>query len=68
MRYDIYSLNRFRNWTVQKWVRVAKGDGWALMVPDPEEPVTHVWAEAGSDAEARELAQEHARRIRQILR
>ena len=25
VRYDIYSLNRFRNWTVQKWVRVAKG-------------------------------------------
>ena len=25
MRYDIYSLNRFRNWSVEKWVRVAKG-------------------------------------------
>jgi hypothetical protein len=25
VRYDIYSLNRFRNWSVQKWVRVAKG-------------------------------------------
>ncbi len=25
VRYDIYSLNRFRNFTVQKWVRVKKG-------------------------------------------
>ena len=30
--------------------------------------LTHVWAEAGSDVEARRLAQEYARRIRQLLR
>ena len=33
---------------------------WVLALPDPEEPVTHVWAEAGSAAEARRLAQEYA--------
>jgi mannose-1-phosphate guanylyltransferase/phosphomannomutase len=49
-------------------VKVRHDEGWALAVPDPEEPVTHVWAEAGSDAEARRLAQEWARRIRQMLR
>jgi mannose-1-phosphate guanylyltransferase/phosphomannomutase len=49
-------------------VKVRHGDGWALALPDPEEPVTHVWAEADSDAEARRLAQEYARRIRQMLR
>ena len=27
-------------------VKVPEDDGWALVVPDPEEPVTHVWAEA----------------------
>jgi hypothetical protein len=37
-------------------------------LPDPEEPVTMVWAEAGSLADARRLAQEYARRIRQLLR
>ena len=42
--------------------------GWVLVAPDPEEPVTHVWAEAPSDQEARQLAQEHARRIRTMLR
>jgi mannose-1-phosphate guanylyltransferase/phosphomannomutase len=49
-------------------VRVRYPDGWVLAVPDPEEPVTHVWAEAANDAEARRLAQEYARRIRQLVR
>ena len=42
--------------------------GWALALPDPEEPVTHIWAEGDSDGDARRLAQEYARRIRQLLR
>jgi len=49
-------------------VKVLHDDGWALALPDPEEPVTHVWAEADTDADARRLAQEYARRIRQMLR
>ena len=34
-------------------VKVMHDDGWVLALPDPEEPVTHVWAEAGTDADAR---------------
>jgi mannose-1-phosphate guanylyltransferase/phosphomannomutase len=49
-------------------VKVLHDDGWALVFPDPEEPLTHVWAEAGSDSDARARAQEYARRIRSILR
>jgi mannose-1-phosphate guanylyltransferase/phosphomannomutase len=49
-------------------VRVHHDGGWALALPDPEEPVTHVWAEAATDADARSLAKEYARRIRQMLR
>ena len=49
-------------------MKVRHDDGWALALPDPEEPVTHIWAEAGSDPAARRLAQEYARRIRQLLR
>jgi mannose-1-phosphate guanylyltransferase/phosphomannomutase len=49
-------------------VKIIHDDGWVLVLPDPEEPITHVWAEAGSDAEARGLSQEYARRIRQMLR
>ena len=49
-------------------VKVLYEDSWALVLPDPEEPLTHVWAEAASDADARVLAQEYVRRIRQMLR
>jgi mannose-1-phosphate guanylyltransferase/phosphomannomutase len=49
-------------------VKIRRDDGWVLVLPDPEEPTTHVWAEAGSDTAARQVAQEYARRIRQIVR
>jgi mannose-1-phosphate guanylyltransferase/phosphomannomutase len=48
-------------------VKILEPDGWSLVVPDPEEPVTHVWAEAASQAEARARCQEQAVRIRQML-
>ena len=34
-------------------VKVIDDDRWALVLPDPDEALTHVWAEAGSDVEAR---------------
>jgi mannose-1-phosphate guanylyltransferase / phosphomannomutase len=49
-------------------VKVLHDKGWALVLPDPEEPLTHVWAESTSDQEARRLAQEYTRRLRQLLR
>ena len=49
-------------------IKVNHENGWALCLPDPEEPVTHIWAESGSDGDARRLAQEYARRIRQMVR
>ena len=49
-------------------VKVLHDDGWVLALPDPEDPVTHVWAEADSVADARRLAQEYSHRIRQLLR
>ena len=49
-------------------VKVIHDDGWALVLPDPEEPLTHVWAEAGTDAAARARAQEYAVRLEQLLR
>jgi hypothetical protein len=38
------------------------------VLPDPDEALTHVWAEAESDVEARRTAQEYIERIRQVLR
>ncbi len=49
-------------------VKVNHERGWALVLPDPEEPLTHIWVEGDSAAEARTLSQEYARRIRQMLR
>ncbi len=40
-------------------IRVLEDDGrWALVVPDPADAVTRVWAEADSEAEADELLDE----------
>jgi len=49
-------------------VKVIHDGGWALALPDPEEPITHVWAEGSTDTDARRLAQEYVRRIRQMVR
>jgi mannose-1-phosphate guanylyltransferase/phosphomannomutase len=49
-------------------VKILEDDGWALVLPDPEEPVTHVWAEAPSEAQAGARSQEYAVRLRQLLR
>jgi mannose-1-phosphate guanylyltransferase/phosphomannomutase len=47
-------------------VKVLHGDGWALVVPDPDEATTHVWAEGRDDAEAAELADRYAARIERL--
>jgi len=49
-------------------VKVLRPGGWALVLPDLEQPVTHVWAEGESDEAARQLAREQAKVIRQLLR
>jgi mannose-1-phosphate guanylyltransferase/phosphomannomutase len=49
-------------------VKVIEDDGWALVLPDPEEPLTHVWAEAPSDAQSEARANEYAVRLEQLLR
>ena len=49
-------------------VKVGNGLEWALALPDPAEPVTHLWAEAGTAAGARALTKDYARRIRRLVR
>jgi mannose-1-phosphate guanylyltransferase/phosphomannomutase len=49
-------------------VKILRNDGWILVLPDPADPITHVWAEGGSEAEARALVQEYCRRIRHLMR
>jgi mannose-1-phosphate guanylyltransferase/phosphomannomutase len=49
-------------------IRIHHDGGWALVLPDPEEPVTLVIAEAESSDDAGRLADEYVRRIEQLVR
>ncbi len=49
-------------------VKVSDERGWVLVLPDPDEALTHVWAEGATDTESRRLAEEYAQRIREMLR
>ncbi|HEX4868452.1 MAG TPA: mannose-1-phosphate guanyltransferase [Acidimicrobiales bacterium] len=65
---SLVEMSKDRDVQLIDGVKVRHDGGWALALPDPEEPVTHVWAESTSDAEAKALSKEYARRIRQLLR
>ncbi|MFQ5556634.1 MAG: sugar phosphate nucleotidyltransferase [Acidimicrobiales bacterium] len=49
-------------------VRIHHDDGWALVLPDPDEPTTRVVAEAGDETAAGRLADEYVRRIEMLVR
>ncbi len=49
-------------------VRIHHDDGWALILPDPEEPTTLVMAEAQRPDTANRLAAEYAKRIEEMVR
>jgi mannose-1-phosphate guanylyltransferase/phosphomannomutase len=48
-------------------IKVHTADGWALVVPDPEEPVTHVWAEGRDRGDSTRLAGAFATRVETVL-
>jgi mannose-1-phosphate guanylyltransferase/phosphomannomutase len=48
-------------------VKVTGDDGWTLVLPDPEDPATHVWAEGATAADAERLAGERARAVEDAL-
>lgn len=64
----LVELSKDRRLELIDGVKVMHDDGWMLALPDPEEPVTHVWAEGPSQTAADSLAREYVRRIRQTLR
>jgi len=49
-------------------VKVLHDDGWELVLPDPEDPISHVWAEAATDTDARRRAQDVVGRIRRLVK
>jgi mannose-1-phosphate guanylyltransferase/phosphomannomutase len=48
-------------------VKVVHDDGWALILPDPDEPLTHVWAEGPDDSGARGRVAEYAGLAQRLL-
>jgi mannose-1-phosphate guanylyltransferase/phosphomannomutase len=49
-------------------VKIIRPEGWVLVLPDPELPSTHVWAEGDTDREARRLVAVQAGRIAEIAK
>jgi mannose-1-phosphate guanylyltransferase/phosphomannomutase len=47
-------------------IKVLYDDGWALVLPDPELAVTHVWAEGDNDTVARRLLAIHAGKVAEL--
>jgi mannose-1-phosphate guanylyltransferase/phosphomannomutase len=48
-------------------IKVVTDDGWVLVVPDPEDPVTHVWAEGEDLPASSALASAYVERIAALL-
>jgi mannose-1-phosphate guanylyltransferase/phosphomannomutase len=64
----VMELSKDRPTVLVDGVKVLYDDGWCLLVPDPEEALTHVWAEATTEAAALARAQDYARQVRNVLR
>jgi mannose-1-phosphate guanylyltransferase/phosphomannomutase len=65
---SLMEMNDDKSTTLVDGLKVLHSDGWCLMVPDPDEALTNVWAEGPSEAAARERAQDYARAVRRVLR
>ncbi len=65
MRRMIERLNGERVVTIDG-VKAFRGDDWALVIPDPQEPLVRVWAEAGTPESAKKLAAEFAALVEEL--
>ena len=49
-------------------IKVRRPEGWVLVVPDPEEPSTHIWAEGEDWAGSVKLSERYVAKLAEILR
>jgi mannose-1-phosphate guanylyltransferase/phosphomannomutase len=49
-------------------IRIEENGGWAQLVPDPDEPLFHIYAEGGNGSESAELAQRYRALLEEVLR
>jgi mannose-1-phosphate guanylyltransferase/phosphomannomutase len=48
-------------------LKLFHGSDWALVIPDPEDPVTHVWAEGSTQSESLAVAERYISLIEEAL-
>jgi mannose-1-phosphate guanylyltransferase/phosphomannomutase len=48
-------------------IRVEENGGWAHLVPDPDEPLFHIYAEGTTDDESTALAQRYRALLDEVL-
>jgi len=48
-------------------LKMFHGSEWALVIPDPEDPVTHVWAEGSTAGESQAVAERYISLIEEAL-
>ena len=48
-------------------IRVEENGGWAQLVPDPDEPLFHIYAEGPTDVDSAELAQRYRALLEEVL-
>jgi len=48
-------------------LKLFHGADWALVIPDPEDPVTHVWAEGSTEGGSRAVAERYVSLIEEAL-
>jgi mannose-1-phosphate guanylyltransferase / phosphomannomutase len=48
-------------------IRVEDNGGWAQLVPDPDEPLFHIYAEGATDDESVELARRYRTLLDEVL-
>ncbi|MGZ4120688.1 MAG: hypothetical protein ACXVQS_08520, partial [Actinomycetota bacterium] len=48
-------------------LKLFHGADWALVIPDPEDPVTHVWAEVSTTDDSQAVAEGYISLIEEAL-
>jgi mannose-1-phosphate guanylyltransferase / phosphomannomutase len=48
-------------------IKVFEDDGWAQVIPDPDEPVFHIWAEGTDEEESERLEEKYRDMLEEIV-
>jgi mannose-1-phosphate guanylyltransferase/phosphomannomutase len=48
-------------------IKVFEARGWAQVLPDPDEPIVHIYAEGRTEEDSKALEQEYRRIVEEIM-